>query len=115
MGASELTPNAPPSLHMAAGQEAQDACPVGGDQFGCGRSAGLGFSRTVSRFEESAGATVTLARIDDPLQALRRRTLDIAVVRSEFDVPRGARTLCLFHEPRIADAPSTALRPASVS
>ncbi|MEV5872856.1 LysR family transcriptional regulator [Streptomyces sp. NPDC052101] len=58
--------------------------------------------RTVSRFEESTGATVALTRTDDPLQALRRRTLDIAVVRGDFDAPRGARTLHLFDEPRIA-------------
>ncbi|MEW2286808.1 hypothetical protein [Streptomyces sp. NPDC047841] len=50
----------------------------------------LGFSRllpdpwtqrTVSRFEEDTGATVALVRTDDPLQALRRRTVDIAVAR----------------------------------
>ncbi|MEU9411883.1 LysR family transcriptional regulator [Streptomyces sp. NPDC048281] len=63
--------------------------------------------QTVGRFEESTGATVALTRIDDPLQALRQHTLDIAVVRGDveapiFDVPRGARTLHLFDEPRIA-------------
>ncbi|MET8767136.1 LysR family transcriptional regulator [Streptomyces sp. NPDC004658] len=58
--------------------------------------------RTVSRFEESTGATVALTRTDDPLQALRRRTVDIAVVRGERDAPSGARTVHLFDEPRIA-------------
>ncbi len=58
--------------------------------------------RTVSRFEESTGATVALTRTDDPLQALRQRTLDIAVVRGNVDAPRGARTVHLFDEPRIA-------------
>lgn len=57
---------------------------------------------TVSRFEESTGATVALTRIDDPLQALRRRTLDIAVVRGNVAAPRGARIVHLFDEPRIA-------------
>jgi len=58
--------------------------------------------RTVSRFEETTGATVALTRTDDPHQALRQRTIDIAVVRGDFDAPRGARTVHLFHEPRIA-------------
>ncbi|NEB02904.1 LysR family transcriptional regulator [Streptomyces sp. SID13726] len=58
--------------------------------------------RTVGRFEQDTGATVALTRIDDPLQALRQRTLDIAVVRGTGEVPRGARTLHLFDEPRIA-------------
>ncbi|OIJ94384.1 LysR family transcriptional regulator [Streptomyces sp. MUSC 14] len=58
--------------------------------------------RTVSRFEESTGATVALTRTDDPLQALRRHALDIAVVRGAVDAPRGAHVLHLFDEPRIA-------------
>lgn len=58
--------------------------------------------RTVGRFEEETGATVALTRIDDPLQALRRRTLDIAVVRGEVDTPRGTRALHLFDETRVA-------------
>lgn len=58
--------------------------------------------RTVSRFEETTGATVALTRTDDPLQALRQRTLDIAVVRGTFDAPRGARIVHLFDESRIA-------------
>lgn len=58
--------------------------------------------QTVSRFEETTGATVALTRTDDPLQALRQRALDIAVVRGDFDAPSGARTLHLFDEPRTA-------------
>jgi DNA-binding transcriptional LysR family regulator len=58
--------------------------------------------QTVSRFEETTGATVALTRTDDPLQALRQRTLDIAVVRGDVDAPKGARTVHLFDEPRIA-------------
>ncbi|WEH19920.1 LysR family transcriptional regulator [Streptomyces sp. VNUA24] len=56
----------------------------------------------VGRFEESTGASVALTRTDDPLQALRQRTLDIVLVRGDFDVPRGARTMHLYDEPRIA-------------
>ncbi|MFJ9704850.1 LysR family transcriptional regulator [Streptomyces sp. NPDC101234] len=58
--------------------------------------------QAVGLFEESTAATVALTRTDDPLQALRRRILDIAVVRGDFDAPRGSRTLHLFDEPRIA-------------
>ncbi|MFF3333621.1 YbfB/YjiJ family MFS transporter [Streptomyces sp. NPDC002888] len=58
--------------------------------------------QTVSRFEESTGASVALTRTDDPLQALRRRTLDIVLVRGDVDATRGARTMHLYDEPRIA-------------
>ncbi len=58
--------------------------------------------QTVSRFEETTGATVALTRTDDPLQALGRRALDVAVIRGDFEAPRGARTVHLFDEPRIA-------------
>ena len=58
--------------------------------------------RTVSRFEETTGASVHLTRTDDPLQALSRRTVDIALVRGDVDAPRGARIVHLYDEPRIA-------------
>ncbi|MGW0817961.1 LysR family transcriptional regulator [Streptomyces viridiviolaceus] len=58
--------------------------------------------QTVSRFEEKTGASVTLTRTDDPLHALRQRTIDIALVRGDIDAPRGARTVRLYDEPRIA-------------
>jgi DNA-binding transcriptional LysR family regulator len=58
--------------------------------------------QTVARFEESTGASVTLVRTDDPLQALRQGTVDIALIRGHLDAPRGARTVHLFDEPRIA-------------
>lgn len=58
--------------------------------------------RTVSRFEESTGASVDLTRTDDPLQALRQRSVDIALVRGDVDAPRGARIVPLYDEPRIA-------------
>ncbi|OPG09457.1 LysR family transcriptional regulator [Microbispora sp. GKU 823] len=58
--------------------------------------------QTVSRFEESTGASVSLIRTDDPLQALRQRMVDIVLVRGDFDAPRGARTVHLYDEARIA-------------
>lgn len=58
--------------------------------------------RTISRFEESTGATVALTRTDDPLRAVRQRALDVAVVRGEVDAPRGVRVVRLFDEPRVA-------------
>ncbi|MEV6000529.1 LysR family transcriptional regulator [Streptomyces griseomycini] len=58
--------------------------------------------QAVSRFEESTGASVELTRIDDPLQALRRRAIDIALVRGDVDAPRGARVTPLYEETRVA-------------
>ncbi|MEU5087770.1 LysR family transcriptional regulator [Streptomyces sp. NPDC021356] len=58
--------------------------------------------RTISRFEESTGASVALVRTDDPLQALRQRGVDIALVRGDVDVPEGARVVPLADEPRVA-------------
>jgi DNA-binding transcriptional LysR family regulator len=58
--------------------------------------------QAVSRFEESTEASVALTRADDPLQALLQGTVDIALVRGDFDAPRGARTVCLYDEPRVA-------------
>ncbi|MFJ8795829.1 LysR family transcriptional regulator [Streptomyces sp. NPDC102462] len=57
---------------------------------------------TVSRFEESTGASVALARTDAPLQALRQHAVDVALVRGDVDVPKGARVVRLGDEPRIA-------------
>ncbi|MFF4788673.1 LysR family transcriptional regulator [Streptomyces sp. NPDC001276] len=68
--------------------------------------------QAVSRFEENTGASVVLTRTDDPLQALRQRTVDIALIRGDIDVPRGARTVHLSCASRCA--PSTAIWPASV-
>lgn len=58
--------------------------------------------QAVRRFEESTGASVALARVDDPLLALRRHTIDIAVVRGDAALPRQVRTVHLYDEPRIA-------------
>lgn len=37
----------------------------------------------VSRFEHATGITVDIARFDDPLRALRERSIDVAVVRAQ--------------------------------
>ncbi|MFB6962591.1 LysR family transcriptional regulator [Streptomyces sp. NPDC056309] len=58
--------------------------------------------QAVSRFEESTGASVVLTRTDDPLQALRQRTVDIALIRGDIGVPTGARTVRLYDELRVA-------------
>ncbi|MFE7216745.1 LysR family transcriptional regulator [Streptomyces sp. NPDC057611] len=58
--------------------------------------------QAVSHFEQDIGASVTLTRTDDPLQALRQRAVDIALVRGDFDPPWAARTVHLYDEPRIA-------------
>ncbi|MFJ4333816.1 LysR family transcriptional regulator [Streptomyces sp. NPDC088935] len=57
---------------------------------------------TVSRFEESTGASVALVRTDDPGQALRQHTVDIALVRGDVALPKGARSVRLADEPRTA-------------
>ncbi|WP_053666544.1 LysR family transcriptional regulator [Streptomyces sp. MMG1121] len=58
--------------------------------------------QAVRRFEGGTGASVALTRVDDPLLALRRRAVDIVVVRGDAEVPRQARTMHLYDEPRIA-------------
>ncbi|WP_229874272.1 LysR family transcriptional regulator [Streptomyces cirratus] len=58
--------------------------------------------QTVARFEQTTGASVALTRTDDPLQALRQHTVDIALVRGDLDAPQGASSVHLFDEPRIA-------------
>jgi len=58
--------------------------------------------RTFSRFEADTGASVSLSRTDDPVQALRQRTVDIALVRGDAEVPAGMRTVRLYDEPRVA-------------
>ncbi|GAA2623550.1 LysR family transcriptional regulator [Streptomyces axinellae] len=58
--------------------------------------------QTVSSFEKTTGASVVLTRTDDPLQALRRHTVDIAFVRGDVETPSGARAVRLADEPRIA-------------
>ncbi|MEU9368285.1 LysR family transcriptional regulator [Streptomyces avermitilis] len=58
--------------------------------------------QTVNSFEETTGASVTLTRIDDPVQALRQRAVDIAVIRGDVAPPKPVRTLRLYDETRIA-------------
>ncbi|MFG7944903.1 MULTISPECIES: LysR family transcriptional regulator [Streptomyces] len=58
--------------------------------------------QTVSRFEEHTGASVTLTRTDDPVQALRQHTVDVALVRGDAEVPTGMRAVRLYDEPRVA-------------
>ncbi|MCX5338639.1 hypothetical protein [Streptomyces atratus] len=52
--------------------------------------------QAVNHFEQDTGASVTLTRTGDPLQALRQRAVDIALVRGDFDPPRAARTVRPF-------------------
>ncbi|MEV7991323.1 LysR family transcriptional regulator [Streptomyces sp. NPDC086077] len=58
--------------------------------------------RTIKSFEETTGASVTLSRTDDPLQALHERTVDIAVVRGDAASPQPLRTVWLYDETRFA-------------
>ncbi|MFB8754431.1 LysR family transcriptional regulator [Streptomyces nigra] len=56
--------------------------------------------RTIKDFESGTGASVTLTRTDDPLEALHRRTVDIAVVRGDVAGPEPLPTVRLFEEAR---------------
>jgi DNA-binding transcriptional LysR family regulator len=58
--------------------------------------------QVVSHFEETADASLSLIRTDDPLQALRQGSVDIALIRGDVDAPRGARVVHLYNESRIA-------------
>ncbi|MBQ0887104.1 LysR family transcriptional regulator [Streptomyces sp. RM72] len=58
--------------------------------------------RTIKGFERATGASVTLSRTDDPLQALRQRVVDVAVVRGEMDLPQPLQTVRLCDEARFA-------------
>ncbi|MBJ6630475.1 LysR family transcriptional regulator [Streptomyces sp. I5] len=58
--------------------------------------------QSIKGFEETTGASVKLIRTDDPLQALRRRTVDIAVVRGDEPPPQPLRTVRLYDETRFA-------------
>ncbi|MET7438785.1 LysR family transcriptional regulator [Streptomyces sp. NPDC004082] len=57
---------------------------------------------TISSFEESTGASVTLVRTDDPVQALQQGSVDVAVVRGDAARPRPVRTVPLYDEARYA-------------
>jgi DNA-binding transcriptional LysR family regulator len=58
--------------------------------------------RTISSFEESTGASVTLVRTDDPVHALQQGSVDVAVVRGDAARPRPVRTVRLYEEARYA-------------
>jgi DNA-binding transcriptional LysR family regulator len=59
--------------------------------------------RAVTRFEQHVGASVALVRCDDPLQALRERTVDVALVRGEIrNAPPASRAVHLYDETRVA-------------
>lgn len=57
--------------------------------------------RTISEFEKTTGAWVSLVRCDDPPASLRRTVVDVAVVRGDADLG-GANELYLFDESRVA-------------
>ncbi|MFJ4467564.1 LysR family transcriptional regulator [Streptomyces sp. NPDC089424] len=58
--------------------------------------------RTIKDFEQTTGASVTLSRTDDPLEALQRRTVDIAVVRGDAVDPELLHSVWLYDEARFA-------------
>ncbi|MBB3053392.1 DNA-binding transcriptional LysR family regulator [Prauserella isguenensis] len=59
--------------------------------------------RTVTRFEADVGAAVSLVRSDDPLQALRERSVDVALVRGRIrNAPPASRAVHLYDEVRVA-------------
>jgi DNA-binding transcriptional LysR family regulator len=58
--------------------------------------------RAVRRYEDATGDSVTLVRVDDPLAAVLRGAVDVAVVRGAGEVPPPARSVHLFDETRVA-------------
>jgi DNA-binding transcriptional LysR family regulator len=58
--------------------------------------------RTVRRYEDATGNSVSLVRVDDPLAAVLRGAVDVAVVRGVADVAAPARAVHLFDETRVA-------------
>ncbi|WP_432175217.1 LysR family transcriptional regulator [Streptomyces sp. Tue6028] len=58
--------------------------------------------QTVDSFEAATGASVTLTRTDDPVQALRQSAVDVALVRGDMPLPRPIKVVHLYDEPRIA-------------
>jgi DNA-binding transcriptional LysR family regulator len=58
--------------------------------------------RAMRGYEEATGSTVALVRVDDPLAAVIRGTIDVAVVRGVREVAAPARAVHLFDETRVA-------------
>ncbi|MFD6280245.1 LysR family transcriptional regulator [Streptomyces sp. NPDC060209] len=58
--------------------------------------------RAIARFERDSGAQVELVRCDNPLDALDRQGVDVALVRGSRPVGDGVRTVHLYDEQRVA-------------
>ena len=58
--------------------------------------------RTVARFEQATGGTVTLVRSDDPLAAVEQADIDVAVIRGAVPDRSPVRQVHLFDEARVA-------------
>ncbi|MFK0280911.1 LysR family transcriptional regulator [Streptomyces sp. NPDC090499] len=58
--------------------------------------------RAIAGFERDSGAQVELVRCDDPLDALNRESVDIALVRGARAVGGAVRTVHLYDERRVA-------------
>jgi DNA-binding transcriptional LysR family regulator len=58
--------------------------------------------RAIARFERDSGAQVELVRCDDPLDALDRQGIDVALVRGGRPVGAAVCTVHLYDEQRVA-------------
>ena len=58
--------------------------------------------RTVARFEQTSGTTVSLVRSDDPLAAVERASIDVALIRGAIPGTAPVRRVHLFDEVRVA-------------
>lgn len=56
----------------------------------------------VNLYERNSGNSVTLVRCDDPIDAVRQASIDIAVVRGEIPASAPVRGVHLFDEQRVA-------------
>ncbi|MFF9212827.1 MULTISPECIES: LysR family transcriptional regulator [unclassified Streptomyces] len=58
--------------------------------------------RAIARFERDSGAQVELVRCDNPLDALDRQSVDVALVRGARPVGAAVQTVHLYDEQRVA-------------
>ncbi|MEW2294734.1 LysR family transcriptional regulator [Streptomyces sp. NPDC006743] len=58
--------------------------------------------RAIAAFERASGAQVELVRCDDPLDALARQSVDVALVRGGRPVGSAVHTVHLYDEQRVA-------------
>jgi len=58
--------------------------------------------RTLADYEAATGNTVSLLRCDDPLGALARGSIDVALIRGRIEEQSGLAFLHLFDEERVA-------------